>query len=128
MNVRGNSQIGELYLVSKKVHHGQLIKEYLDKYGYNISAVARNCNRSKQAMNGWFKKARWTEEMLELVSDATNHDFHSELFARSDISDVHEEQGSYGRNPDMQIVFNINFDDEEAVKRAAQLMKISKRK
>lgn len=56
-------------------HHGQFIKAYLDRLGFNKSAVARNAALSKQGLNDVFKRERLSRDLLERIGEAVNFDF-----------------------------------------------------
>ena len=60
-------------------HHGQFIKAYLDRLGFNKSAVARNASLSKQGLNDALKRTRLDENLLERIGKAVNFDFIAEF-------------------------------------------------
>lgn len=61
--------------MSKKVHHGQLVSEYLEKYAFNKSGVARNAKLSKQRLNDLLDLQKIERGHLESLSAAVNYDF-----------------------------------------------------
>jgi hypothetical protein len=61
--------------MAKKVHHGQLVGEYLDEHCFNKSGVARKAGLSKQRLNDLLGLPRIEREKLENLSKAVNYDF-----------------------------------------------------
>lgn len=126
-----------IWRVSKSVHHGQVVKEYLDKYGYNKTRVAQNSHMAKQTLNGLLKRAQLPEEDLVKLSRATNHDFVEDIHRRereslkadtspaspqytSTVADHEEHYGNIDGRPIQVIV--ISPGDEEYAKKIAELL------
>ena len=60
---------------TKKIHVGNLVKETVKQRGYSLAEVARLIGKSRQTLNGWFKKDDMSVKDLFTISSAINYDF-----------------------------------------------------
>jgi transcriptional regulator with XRE-family HTH domain len=59
----------------KKIHVGELVKEYVKQHDESFAEIARKIGVSRQTLNGWLRKDDWSVKDLFTISSVVNHDF-----------------------------------------------------
>lgn len=105
--------------MAKRVHHGQLVKAYLDRYGYTKAAVARNASLSKQGLNNLFDSERIDAGTLVRISKAINHDLLADI-ERAELEanppEVNDGPATYGKEKSDPVEVVIKVDPRDRIK------------
>lgn len=116
----GGPLLAHLWSMSKKVHHGELVKAYLDRFGYTKAAVARNASMSKQGLNNLFDSERIESGTLVRLSKAINHDLLADIEqAEAEQNEVQEPAAPYKKpaSDPVEVVIKVDPNDRAKLRR-----------
>ena len=72
----------------KKIHIGNIVKDYVLKHNVNTSELARKIGKTRQNLYDFYKREDVEVKLLLTISEALNHDFFEDIKPARKNADV----------------------------------------